>query len=239
MEVAGFGGPLLGVVLVPGLLAAGIASGQSSFRFREGGKNACVMLMQEPKLAFRELGRRMAERGALKDPMHVFQLLESELDAFLLDPASFTETLAGRHAQWLELAEKEPPYLVQRGTAIPPISQWPMRKRAADATGDIDSPPFSKALMDGYAVRSSDFVDGQATVRCIGEVDAGQAARIADAFDPPLAIAPFDVAFARHRLHSRFCTCSRNWSMTALRSRPIAVSVRAISSYRTAARARP
>ncbi len=119
-----------------GLLAAGIASGQMSFRLREGGKNATVKLMQEPKLAFRELGRRMHERGHLVDPMHVFQLLESELDAYIADPASFTQTLADRHDQWLELAELEPPYLVMRGEDIPPISEWPKRKRAADATGD-------------------------------------------------------------------------------------------------------
>ncbi len=119
-----------------GLLAAGIASGQASYRFREGGKNATVMLMQEPKLAFRELGRRMHERGHLADPMHVFQLLESELDAFIADPASFTGTLAERHSQWLELAEKEPPYLVQRGEPIAPISSWPARKRAAGGTDD-------------------------------------------------------------------------------------------------------
>ena len=118
-----------------GMLAAGIASGQAAYRFREAGKNATVMLMQEPKLAFRELGRRMHERGHLQDPMHVFQLLESELDAFVADPASFTETLADRHGQWLLLAEKEPPYLVQRGVPIPPISEWPARKRASDGPG--------------------------------------------------------------------------------------------------------
>ncbi|HAN71216.1 MAG TPA: hypothetical protein DCQ36_06460 [Actinobacteria bacterium] len=114
-----------------GLLAAGIASGQMSYRLREGGKNATVMLMQEPKLAFRELGRRMHERGHLADPMHVFQLLDTELDAFVADPASFSSTLADRHAQWQELAQLEPPYLVMRGEPIPPISAWPKRKAAA------------------------------------------------------------------------------------------------------------
>lgn len=115
-----------------GLLAAGIASGQSSYRLREAGKNASVMLMQEPKLAFRELGRRMHERGHLADPMHVFQLLESELDAFLADPASFSDTLASRHAEWLTLAELEPPYLVIRDRPIPPIGEWPKRRRTSE-----------------------------------------------------------------------------------------------------------
>ncbi len=114
-----------------GLLAAGIASGQTAYRLREGGKNATVKLMQEPKLAFRELGRRMHERGHLKDPMHVFQLMESELDDFIANPASYTDTLAERHGQWLELAELEPPYLVMRGEEIPSISEWSKRKAAA------------------------------------------------------------------------------------------------------------
>jgi len=118
-----------------GLLAAGIASGQAAYRLREAGKNATVMLIQEPKLTFRELGRRMHERGHLVDPMHVFQVLESELDGFLADPASMTDVLAARHADWLTLADLEPPYLVQRGVPIPPISEWRTRKRVAENTG--------------------------------------------------------------------------------------------------------
>jgi pyruvate,water dikinase len=118
-----------------GLLAAGIASGQSAYRLREAGKNATVMLMQEPKLAFRELGRRMHAAGHLGDPMHVFQLLESELDSFIADPASFTEITAARHAEWLTLAELEPPYLVIRDRPIPPISEWPKRRRFAEGVG--------------------------------------------------------------------------------------------------------
>jgi len=114
-----------------GLLAAGIASGQTAYRMREAGKNATVMLMQEPKLAFRELGRRMHERGHLTDPQHVFQLLESELDPFLADAGGFTDLLAQRHADWLALGELEPPYLVQRGVPVPPISSWPKRKGQA------------------------------------------------------------------------------------------------------------
>lgn len=113
-----------------GMLAAGIASGQTSYRLREGGKNACVMLAQEPKLAFRELGRRMAERGHLADPMHVFMLKDAELDDFIADPAAWTATLADRHAQFLLLGTKQPPYVVMRGEPIPPWSEWPDREAA-------------------------------------------------------------------------------------------------------------
>lgn len=46
---------------------------------------------------------------------------------------------------------------------------------AEEAVSDLDSPPFDKALMDGYAVCTADLVAGQATLRMIEEVLAGQA----------------------------------------------------------------
>jgi molybdopterin molybdotransferase len=48
---------------------------------------------------------------------------------------------------------------------------------AEDVFSDLDSPPFDKALMDGYAVRSSDLSTGRARLRVIEEVLAGQVAR--------------------------------------------------------------
>jgi phosphohistidine swiveling domain-containing protein len=120
-----------------GTLAAGIASGQTAYRLREAGKDACVMLAQEPKLAFRELGRRMAQRGALADEAHVFMLTDAELDEFLADPTSWTTLLADRYNQYLLLGTKEPPYIVQRGEPIPPWHEWPDRStpKAVEAAG--------------------------------------------------------------------------------------------------------
>ncbi|MGL6075866.1 MAG: molybdopterin molybdotransferase MoeA [Fimbriiglobus sp.] len=45
---------------------------------------------------------------------------------------------------------------------------------ADDLRADLDSPPFAKALMDGYAVRSEDFASGSATLTLIEEVPAGK-----------------------------------------------------------------
>lgn len=45
---------------------------------------------------------------------------------------------------------------------------------AGDIVSDTDSPPFDKALMDGYAVRSAEFANGNtATLRVIEEITAG------------------------------------------------------------------
>lgn len=129
-----------------GMLAAGIASGQSSYRLREGGKNAAVMLIQEPKLVFRELGRRMFERGAILDPMHIFMLLDNELDGFMADPTDWADTLAQRSADFATLAELEPPYVVMYGQPVPPLSEWPKRQR--ESTGSAVS---SGTVLQGVA----------------------------------------------------------------------------------------
>jgi len=48
---------------------------------------------------------------------------------------------------------------------------------AEDIASDIDMPPFDKALMDGFAVRSADISDGKGTLSIIEEVTAGQKPR--------------------------------------------------------------
>lgn len=44
---------------------------------------------------------------------------------------------------------------------------------AEEIASDADSPPFDKALIDGYAVRAADFTGGRATLRVLEEVVAG------------------------------------------------------------------
>jgi molybdopterin molybdotransferase len=45
---------------------------------------------------------------------------------------------------------------------------------AEDIAADADSPPFDKALMDGYAVRSADFTSGSRELAVVAEVTAGR-----------------------------------------------------------------
>jgi molybdopterin molybdotransferase len=47
---------------------------------------------------------------------------------------------------------------------------------AQDAIADLDSPPFDKALMDGYAVRAADLADGRGELHVVEEIVAGQVA---------------------------------------------------------------
>src|SRR5262249_2937347 len=50
---------------------------------------------------------------------------------------------------------------------------------AEDVASDLDMPPYDKALMDGYAVRTADLPDGQGTLQIVEEITAGQTPRLA------------------------------------------------------------
>jgi len=88
----------LGEELAGQLEGALIASSQMAIRERT--KTNIIRALHEVRMAFRALGRRRAAEGSLKDPHHVFALLDSELDQFLFEGASMKDTLAVRHAQW-------------------------------------------------------------------------------------------------------------------------------------------
>ena len=45
---------------------------------------------------------------------------------------------------------------------------------AEDVISDLDMPPFDKAMMDGFALRSADLRDGQAELTIVEEIAAGQ-----------------------------------------------------------------
>ncbi|HXG11945.1 MAG TPA: gephyrin-like molybdotransferase Glp [Gemmataceae bacterium] len=48
---------------------------------------------------------------------------------------------------------------------------------AEDVVSDLDMPPYDKALMDGYAVRSADLPEGRGVLNVIEEITAGQTPR--------------------------------------------------------------
>ena len=110
-----------------GGLQAGIASAGLFAGLREMGKNACIRLIHEAKLALMELGDRMVAEGIIDDPQQVFMLLDDEVDAFLSAPASMSETLREHDRVFHHLQTLEPPYIVKLEDGVPPISTWPVR----------------------------------------------------------------------------------------------------------------
>lgn len=77
-------------------------------------------------------------------------------------PVSEAQHLVLQHARRFEAVQR-PAELILMGLTL-----------AEDIVSDIDSPPFAKAMVDGYAFRAEDVRDHSATLRIIGEVLAGQ-----------------------------------------------------------------
>lgn len=127
----------LGAELAGQFEGAIVASSQMAIRERT--KTNIIRAVNEVRVAVRELGRRHAAAGNLRDPQYVFMLLDDELEKFVANPASFTSTLADRHAQWLHIQTLEPPFFIKNGV-VPPLGSYP-NKGTSTATvarvGDV------------------------------------------------------------------------------------------------------
>src|SRR5687768_1904231 len=77
-------------------------------------------------------------------------------------------SVAEAQRQVLEQVKPLPP------TAVGPFPQALGLVLAEDVVSDLDMPPYDKALMDGFALRSQDVQDGGAALVVIEEVAAGQ-----------------------------------------------------------------
>ena len=106
-----------------GLLESGLNAG-AMMTYRERTKSTIVRVLHEARMAFRELGRRHSH-----DEL-VFMLLDGELDAYIAGPQAFTGLLTERHADWRELFDLEPPFIIANAT-VPPLSAWARKGQAA------------------------------------------------------------------------------------------------------------
>jgi pyruvate,water dikinase len=108
-----------------GTLEMALASTSLSVPARERTKATCVAVVNEVRMAIRELGRRGVEQGLYARPEDAMMLMNDELDAYVADPASFRDLITTRLADYEELFELDPPFIIASDPA--PLSQWPRR----------------------------------------------------------------------------------------------------------------
>jgi pyruvate,water dikinase len=111
---------------------AALRCGQLYSAGRERSKTNCVALVHEMRLAMRELGRRMVERGVLDSVEQVFMLVERELDRFVANPASFAPVVREREQTYLALHDRVPPFVTEGAPAH--WTTWPSRREATATT---------------------------------------------------------------------------------------------------------
>jgi rifampicin phosphotransferase len=116
---------------------------------RERYKTNCIKVIGEIRVCFLELGRRMVERGALDRADQMWFLVDGELDHFRHEPGAFTETLRQREAEYLELYELEPPFMVTN--AAKPLDQWARRGGSTVAVAEAGTVLSGTAGSGGHA----------------------------------------------------------------------------------------
>ena len=140
---------------------------------RERGRTTAAMLIHELRLAALELGTRGAAAGHLEAPRQIFMLFADELDTYLDQPDTLTATLVEREGSYLELFDKEPPFVVDGNP--PPLDQWPLR---SDRTAQV--------LLPGESITGVSGCTGKATGR----------ARVLTSADDPSALDSGDILIA-------------------------------------------
>lgn len=122
-----------------GQLAAAIAATGAWLPGRERTKTNNIRLIHEMRMAMRELGRRMVERGVFDEVEDFGFVRAAEIDTLLDgDAASLTERIRERRAEYRALGERVPPFVFV-GSAPGPDT-WEVRgDRAADPLGAGDT----------------------------------------------------------------------------------------------------
>ncbi len=156
-----------------GLFEAALRSAQLFLAGRERAKTNVVIVINELRMALREYGRRLAERGVIDEVEQVFMLTDDELDQVRADSEPWAPVIAQRWAQYRTLFEYEPVFIVNG--RVPSLDE--MTRRGTKHV-DVAGPG---AVLHGAAGS--------------GGVATGRARVVRDAADPE-GLEPGDVLIA-------------------------------------------
>ncbi|MCP3911559.1 MAG: phosphoenolpyruvate-utilizing protein [Actinomycetia bacterium] len=102
---------------------AAVASAGTFVPGRERSKTNIIRVINESRMALRELGRRAVDGGQLDDPRDACMLFADELRALAAgNLADARETVAQRQRQYEDLQALEPPFIINGEP--PPQSEW-------------------------------------------------------------------------------------------------------------------
>lgn len=156
-----------------GMFEAALGSSQLFLAGRERAKTNVVRVINELRMALRELGSRFVDRGIITDVEQIFMLTDAELDQIRPEPEAFKAVVAERWEQYRALFDLEPVFVVN-GTP-PSVSDMTRRD------GKGLSQAAAGAVLQGAAGS--------------GGVATGRARVIRDAADPE-GLEPGDILIA-------------------------------------------
>ncbi len=108
-----------------GTFEAALQSAQVFLSGRERAKTNVVTVINEMRVALREFGRRLVERGVIDRVEQVFMVTNDELDRLRLHPETMRDTVTERWEQFRSLFDYEPVFIVNG--RVPSLSEMTRR----------------------------------------------------------------------------------------------------------------
>jgi phosphohistidine swiveling domain-containing protein len=156
-----------------GLFEAALGSAQLFLGGRERAKTNVVIIINEMRVALREFGRRLVERGVIDQVEQVFMVTDAELDRLRHHPETVSATIDERWKQFQWLLDREPVFIVNG--SVPALSDMTRRGTATVAAASLGT------VLKGAAGS--------------GGVATGRARVVVDAADPE-GLEPGDILVA-------------------------------------------
>ncbi|MDG1266820.1 MAG: PEP-utilizing enzyme [Ilumatobacter sp.] len=114
-----------------GMFEAALGSAQLFLAGRERAKTNLVMIINEMRVALREFGNRLAERGTIDRIEKVFMATDAELDRLRHSPETIVSTLDARWDQFQTLFERKPVFVVNG--RVPDLSEMTPREHSVES----------------------------------------------------------------------------------------------------------
>lgn len=98
--------------------------------WRELGRGAVGIILNEARVALAELGRRLVAQGVLEDAADVALAVDSELDGLAMGSREIARRLGERRRSWAELAAVDVPLYLDTREPMPSLESLPRRRNS-------------------------------------------------------------------------------------------------------------
>ncbi len=132
-----------------GTFEAALGSAQRFLSGRERAKTTVITIINEMRVAIREFGRRLVERGVVDSVDKVFMANDDELDRLRHSPDTIVPELDRRWEQFRKLYDLEPVFIVNG--RVPELSEMTRRDSTSAAQAEVGTVLTGAAGSGGVA----------------------------------------------------------------------------------------
>lgn len=132
-----------------GMFEAAMGSAQLFLAGRERAKTNVVVIINEIRVALREFGRRLVERGVIEQVEHIFMTSDEELNRTRHHPETTSDTISERWQQFQTLHDAVPVFIVNG--EVPSLTEMTKRGQSTAAPAAVGMVLIGAAGSGGVA----------------------------------------------------------------------------------------